>query len=169
MTENIDGEVLAYEPPVQVRINEKVFAQNLRSVPKGSSGALSGTRYEFLKLALDKPDCLSKLSRIAEYIARAQIPHDIANALCSGALTAIPKPAGGIRGIVAGEVMKRLVSKTLAKQFMSEFQRTCHSHQFGLNTRAGTDADLSRTSIPMLLCSLSTESELSIMLKDRVC
>ena len=52
-TEPLDPEVLDYTPPAPVVVDPQVFAQMLRQAPRGSSGALSGTRFEYLKLALD--------------------------------------------------------------------------------------------------------------------
>ena len=137
--QRFNEEVLTSQPAVPIQLDAKIFSDCLRTAPKGSSGALSGTRYEFLKLAFDDAATLASLTHIAQIMARAQIPPEVATALSTGALTAIQKPAGGIRGIVAGEAMKRLVSKTLAKQFAPELQAACLPYQFGLSTRAGTD------------------------------
>ena len=126
-------------PAAPVKLDDHTFVSTLRNAPRGSSGALSGMRFEYLKLALDNATALSNLTCVAQCFARAQVPPTIADAMRLGALTALQKPDGGIRGIVAGEVFRRVVSKSLAAQFAEEFQTACLPHQLGMSTRAGTD------------------------------
>ena len=54
-------------------------------------------------------------------------------------LTALTKPDGGVRGIATGCSLRRLVARTLAKQFMAVFESECAPFQYALSTRAGTD------------------------------
>ena len=54
-------------------------------------------------------------------------------------LTALSKPLGGVRGIATGSTIRRLVARTVAKQFMEEFEAECAPFQYALSTRAGTD------------------------------
>ena len=49
------------------------------------------------------------------------------------------KPDGGVRGIATGTSFRRLVAKTLARQFGKVVESTCAPFQFALSTRAGTD------------------------------
>ena len=48
--------------------------------------------------------------------ARAQIPDVAVRMVRLGRLTALSKPDGGVRGIVAGDVIRRLVGRTMAQQ-----------------------------------------------------
>ena len=57
----------------------------------------------------------------------------------SARMTSLSKPDGGIRGIAAGTVFRRLVAKTLARQFGPVVEASCAPFQFGLSTRAGVD------------------------------
>ena len=54
-------------------------------------------------------------------------------------LTALLKPSGGVRGIATGCTVRRLVARTLAKQFMKAFEAECAPFQYALSTREGTD------------------------------
>ena len=54
-------------------------------------------------------------------------------------MTALQKPDGGIRGIATGTVFRRLVAKTLARQFGTAVEAACAPFQFALSTRAGVD------------------------------
>ena len=51
----------------------------------------------------------------------------------------LQKPEGGIRGIATSTSFRRLVAKTMAKQFMTDVEQACAPFQFALSTRAGTD------------------------------
>ena len=72
-------------------------------------------------------------------MARADVPASVAHALSLGKLTALQKPNGRVRGIVAGDAFKRLVGKTLARQHGKAFEAACAPYQYALSTRAGTD------------------------------
>eukprot|EP00973_Karenia_brevis_P061484 8548642-Karenia_brevis.AAC.1 len=49
-------------------------------------------------------------------------------------------PSARVRGLAVGEVMRRLVGKTLAQQFQSEFEEVTAPHQFGIASKGGVDA-----------------------------
>ena len=59
--------------------------------------------------------------------------------LMCGRLAALSKPDGGVRGIATGTTLRRLVGRTLAKQFAKAFEAECCPLQYALSTRAGTD------------------------------
>ena len=54
-------------------------------------------------------------------------------------MTALRKPDGGVRGIVVGDVFRRLVARTIAKQFAEQAEGATHPFQHALSTRAGTE------------------------------
>ena len=54
-------------------------------------------------------------------------------------MTALQKPDGGVRGIVVGDVMRRLLARTLAQQFGPQAEAATHPFQYALSTRAGTE------------------------------
>ena len=68
------------------------------------------------------------------------MPGVVRSALALSQLTAVLKPNGKVRGIAAGDTLRRLVEKTLAKQFVAAFQEEVAPHNFGLASRCGTDA-----------------------------
>ena len=67
------------------------------------------------------------------------MPEAVATVLRTGSLVALQKPDGGVRGIVVGDTLRRLVAKTLAKQYSKDFEAACSPFQFALPTRAGTE------------------------------
>ena len=55
-------------------------------------------------------------------------------------MVALQKPNGGVRGLVIGDVLRRVVSRCLAQMFATNIHAACSPHQFALSTRAGTGA-----------------------------
>ena len=53
---------------------------------------------------------------------------------------ALTKPNGRVRGIVVGDVLRRLVSRCLAQKYSQPIHTACQPHQFALATRSGTEA-----------------------------
>ena len=56
------------------------------------------------------------LYRVASFLARGQVPPSIIDVIRVGRLTALRKSNGGVRGIMVGEVIWRLVARTVAQQ-----------------------------------------------------
>ena len=79
------------------------------------------------------------LHQAAELMARGDVPAEIMESVRLGRMTALRKPNGRVRGIVAGDVLRRLVARTLAQEFAKEFDQACAPFQFALTTRAGTE------------------------------
>ena len=76
---------------------------------------------------------------VCEKLANGGIPSDIVGALKFSKLTALRKNNGKVRGVSAGDILRRLVSKVLARQFQKEFRCTAEPANFGLCNRSGTD------------------------------
>ena len=88
---------------------------------------------------LDDVDTFKLLFDAVSSLAQATVPPEIAAALTRARLTALSKPDGGVRGIATGCSLSRLVVRTLAKQFATEFEQECAPFQYAFSTRAGTD------------------------------
>ena len=54
-----------------------------------------------------------------------------------GRITALQKPSGGVRGIVVGDIFRRLVARTIAQQMSDVVEAANAPYQCGLSTRAG--------------------------------
>ena len=77
------------------------------------SPGLAGYRNEFLKLALGSEGMTNDLFAIASRYAQADIPDSINLALRMCKLTAIQKANGKVRGLNAGDTLRRLVCQIL--------------------------------------------------------
>ncbi len=54
-----------------------------------------------------------------------------------GRLTALQKPNGSVRGIVSGDVVRRLLVRTIAQQFTLAVERATSPLQYALSTKSG--------------------------------
>ena len=100
----------------------------------------SGLTAESLRLILDDEEATNKLIQVTQQIARAELPDTASQALGLGRLVALQKPNGRVRGLVIGDLLRRLVARSLAQQFSQHIQQACSPHQYALSTRAGTEA-----------------------------
>jgi len=136
----IPDAILNFVPNTQLDLDLDKFFVALRSARKRSAAGLSGMSASHLKVLLDDEASLHRLGIAASAFARAAVPSEIAQGLALARLTALRKPNGGVRGIATGDILRRLVSKALARQFADRFTAATAPYQFGLQTRAGCDA-----------------------------
>ena len=54
-------------------------------------------------------------------------------------LTALSKPDGGVRGIVVGDILRRMVARTIAKQIAKQVEAATVPFQYALSTKAGCE------------------------------
>ena len=67
--------------------------------------------------------------QVAESLARAQVPQAVRDA------TALQKPDGGVRGIMAGDIIRRVVARTMPQQLMEDVQKATASVRLGNKSR----------------------------------
>ena len=130
----------AFQPEVELMLDYDCFAGTLQKCRRGLSPGLNGGRYEYLKLVLDDDSGFRLLFYVCERLANGDIPEGIPDILKVGRLTALRKPNGKVRGISAGDILRRLVAKVLARQFQPIFRKSTSPFNFGLSNRAGTDS-----------------------------
>ena len=114
----LSRETMEFMREVPLNLDEKRFAQNLRSSRRGAAAGPSGMTTHHLRPLLSNPQEFHWLFRAAEQLARSQAPEVAVDAVRLGRMTALQKPDCGVRGIVAGDVLRRLVSRTIAQQIM---------------------------------------------------
>ena len=91
-------------------------------------------------MLLDDEDASDQFVRVLQLVAQARIPRDAAKALGLGRLIALRKPNGRIRGIIVGDLTRRLVARVFAQQKAEALQVACRPFQFALSTRAGAES-----------------------------
>ena len=82
---------------------------------------------------------MQRFFRACEQLARAQIPLAIQACIRLGRLTALQKPNGGVRGIVSGDIVRRLVARTMSQQLMESVQRATAPYQYAMSTKSGCE------------------------------
>ena len=120
-------------------LDHNLFTQNLRCARRGAAAGPSGVTAEHLKPILDSARDAELLCQAAELLARASIPEEVLRAIRIGRMTALQKPTGGVRGIVAGDIIRRLVSRTIAQQIRTKVEKATAPFQYALSNRAGCE------------------------------
>ena len=135
----IPEDLVNFRPAVEFSLDEALFARTLRSARRGAAGGPSGMTYEHLRRLLDNPRDVQRFHQLGERFARAEVSQPIVDAVRIGRITALRKSDGGVRGIVAGDLFRRLVSRTIAKQLAKEVEAATAPFQYALSTRAGCE------------------------------
>ena len=137
----IPEEVLGFQPAAPIELDMKLFLQTLRSTRRGVSGGPAGMRNEHLKVLLPDAEALAMLGCAAHLLANARVPLDVSRPLALGRMVALQKSGAQrrVRGIVVGDTFRRVVAKSLAKQYAEDFAAVCAPLQFGVATKAGSD------------------------------
>ena len=78
----------------------------------------------------------------ARTLHRAEVPEEIVDAIRLGRLTALQKPNGGVRGLVSGDVVRRLVARTIAQQLTPAVQRATSPSCVLFRRNLGANASL---------------------------
>ena len=125
-------EILEMEPDEDVQLDDNLFAKNIRITRRGAAPGPSGMTSEHLFPLLESDRTLGSLCKVAGFFAKAQVPQTILSASRLGRMTALRKPSGGMRGIVVGDVFRRLVARTLAQQFAKRVESATAPFQYAL-------------------------------------
>ena len=137
--DSLPHDLLAYEPERGFDLDHEKFLKNLRSARRGAAGGPSGMTTKHLRPLLDDDQRRRLLVTLGEQFARAQIPDVAVRMVRLGLLTALSKPDGGVRGIFASDVIRRLVGRTKAQQLSQPVEAATAPHQYGFSTKAGCE------------------------------
>ena len=132
-------ELLHHVPARSFKLDTDRLCRNLRSSRRGAAGGPSGMTTEHLRPPLHEGRSLELFSEVCSRLVQAKVPQTVVDMVRSGRLTALTKPDGGVRGIVAGDVIRRLVARTMAQQMAETVERATAPHQYALSTRAGCE------------------------------
>ena len=124
--------------------------------------AVAGGICEHLRPLLTHPDDTLLLHRMGEQLARGQVPQVVIEAIRVVRMTVLQKPDCGFRGIVTGDILRRLVGRTMP-QTNSIVERCTAPFRYALTTRAGTQC------VAHALQALTeAEPEATVMLLDGI-
>ena len=136
--ETISRELLDVGPATSLELDEGLFSKNLHCARRGAAIGPSGMTTDHLRPLLDKVRDLHLLFSVREQVATGMAPQDVVE-IGRGRWTALKKPNGRIRGIVSGEVVRRLVSRTIAQQVSKAVEAGTAPFQCALSTKAGSE------------------------------
>ena len=88
---------------------------------------------------------------VAERLAQADVPGEVAAALRMCRTTALAKEGGKIRGTNARDSFPRLVARTLAQQLSEELRTATAPYNFGMATHSGMEAVVHLDADPSLV------------------
>ena len=92
---------------------------------------------EHLRPLLESVKDMTLFWELAQDLARAAVPDVIVDSVRLGRITALQKPNGGVRGIVAGDMIRRLVARTISQQLSEAVERATSPFQYALTTPSG--------------------------------
>ena len=147
-TESIQSVVRQEEEDMTVRAQMLVMmgevSSGRRALDAEPSVCTAGRRSRTIRsdsgtLKAHSGQCTTSLCQAAELLARASIPEEVLREIRIGRMTALQKPTEGVRGIVAGDIIRRLVSRTIAQQIRTKVEKATAPFQYALSTRAGCE------------------------------
>ena len=94
---------------------------------------------EHLRVLLHNERDSDLLFEMALDLVRANIPPEILDAIRLGRMVALQKPGGGVREIVVGDILRRVVAKTLAQEMGHHIEAATSPFQHALTTRCGCE------------------------------
>ena len=118
----------------------------IRSFPTGSAPGPSHLRAAHLKEAVLCPSpgqaskVTSSLTGLVNLLCSGLAPPEVVPLLCGATLIACKKKGGGLRPIAVGEVLRRLVSKSLSAALKQEAIQVLSPHQLGVGVKSGCEA-----------------------------
>ena len=129
------SEIANFAPHEPCPLSLPAFLACLRTARRGAAAGPSGATAEHLRILLDDEVDSQLLHCAAQRLAQADVPDAALAAIRVGRIVALQKPDGrGIRALVVGDVLRRLVGRTLAQAFAPYLERACIPHQYGLST-----------------------------------
>ena len=131
--------IMEHEPAERFQLDEHKFATNLRKSRRGAAAGPSGMTTDHLRPVLDNPRDSHLFFQLGEQLAQGHPPQRVNDTIRLGRMTALQKPNGGVRGIVAGDIVRRLVVRTMAQQLSPAVESATAPHQYAMSTRAGTE------------------------------
>ena len=110
-----------------------------RKARRGATAGPSGMTSDHLFPILESEADSDLLVQVGALLSIGNVPESILNAIRLGRITALCKLDAGVRGIVVGDILRRLVAKTTAKQVSKEAEAATTPFQYALSTKAGCD------------------------------
>ena len=105
---DLSQEVVHNEPAAPFELDQVEFLVCLRTARRGAAEEPSGMTADHIFPLLESEHDSRLLCQAVSALARGEILEEILTGFRLGRLTALRKPDGGVRGIVVGEILRRL-------------------------------------------------------------
>ena len=115
------------------------FLLNLRSSKRGAAAGPSGMTADHLMPLLETERDSAKLFALASSLAKGDVPVEVVSWVRMGRITALRKEDGGVRGITVGDILRRLVARTIAQQISKVVEESTAPYQYALSTKVGCE------------------------------
>ena len=135
----LSPEVLNAQPAEPFVLDPVEFLTCLRKSRRGAAAGPSGMTSDHLFPVVENEGDSERLVEVASLLSVGRVPDEIFEALRLGRLTALSKPDGGVRGIVVGDILRRMVARTIAKQIAKQVEAATAPFQYALSTKAGCE------------------------------
>ena len=137
--EELSVEVARVELEEPFQLDAEEFLLCLRKARRGAAAGPSGMTSDHLFPVLENEGDSDLFVRVASLLASGNVPPAIAQAIRLGRMTALSKPDGGVRGIVVGDIIWRLVARSIAKHITKKVEAMTAPFQYALSTKAGCE------------------------------
>ena len=116
-------EIAQFIPGEPFALDQELFAINVRTARKGAAPGPSSMTADHLRPLVEHASLSAVFGQAAALLALNKVPEEVMDALRCGRLIALKKPDGGVRGIVVGDVMRRVVARTIANRLLTGWRR----------------------------------------------
>ena len=104
----INEDIMRMVPGEQFQLDPDEFLIGLR---RGAAAGPSGMTSDHLFPIMENEADSDLLVQVGALLSIGNVPESILNAIRSGRITALCKPDGGVREIVVGDILRRLVAE----------------------------------------------------------
>ena len=128
--------------PVPPALAPELVARCLRAFPVETAPGPTGLRVQHLRdacVAGGGDSFMAQLADVVNLMAQGRAPATIAPVLAGAGLVALPKPAGGVRPIAVGELLRRLTGKCLMAVVKDEARAFFWPAQVGVAVKGGAE------------------------------
>ena len=127
------------QPFEQFQLDSDAFLVCLRKSRRGAAAGPSGMISDHLFPVLESEADSQLFAQVGALLATGNVLAPILEGIRLGRMTALKKPDGGVRGIVVGDIVRRLVARTMVKQVSKQVEAATAPFQYALSTKAGCE------------------------------
>ena len=137
--EPLTEEVATAQPITPFELDPSEFLLCRRTARRGAAPGPSGMTSDYLIPLLVSDHDSDLFCQMGSLLATGNIPTEVLEGFRLGRLTASREPDGDVRGIVVGDIKRRLVARSMAKQIAKKVEQATSPFQYALSAKAGSE------------------------------